>query len=406
MEKKYYNLTNPQNSIWLTNQMYANTAIGNICGTVLIEEKINFSILEKSINTFIQKNESFRIKLEHTNEGIKQYVSNYVPFNLEIRKLKTKEEVEKVEKELVSCIFPLTEALLFKFVAFEFPDGTGGFIMNAHHLIVDAWTVGITLNGIIEHYEYFIKKREEVPEKYPSYIDFINSEKEYTESKKYNKDKEYWEETYSVIPEIARITGPKQIIKDSCEAKRIEFNISKNTVEKINKSCKENKASLFTFFMAVYSIYVSRVSGLESFTIGTPILNRTNFNEKNTTGMFVSNIPFKCNIKNDISFSEYLLNIATTSMGMLRHQKYPYSDLLANLRKEEPTIPNLYDVVLSYQNIRSNKQTAKVKYHTKWNFNNCITDSLDIHIYDTDDTGSLYVAYDYRTSTYNEKDII
>ena len=225
MEKKYYNLTNPQNSIWLTNQMYANTAIGNICGTVLIEEKINFSILEKSINTFIQKNESFRIKLEHTNEGIKQYVSNYVPFNLEIRKLKTKEEVEKVEKELVSCIFPLTEALLFKFVAFEFPDGTGGFIMNAHHLIVDAWTVGITLNGIIEHYEYFIKKREEVPEKYPSYIDFINSEKEYTESKKYNKDKEYWEETYSVIPEIARITGPKQIIKDSCEAKRIEFNI-------------------------------------------------------------------------------------------------------------------------------------------------------------------------------------
>ena len=406
MNKHFYNLTNPQNSIWLTNQMYSNTAIGNICGTVFIDEKVDFSILEKSINTFVQKNDSFRLKLEHTDNGIHQYVSDFVPFKLEIKKIRSKEDVSDLEKELVSSPFPLSSSLLFKFVSFEFSDGTGGFIMNAHHLIVDAWTVGITLNGIIEHYEYFTKSRENIPDTYPTYIDYIDSEKEYIKSDKYIKDKEYWENLFKQVPEVARIPGSKQSLKDSVSANRIEFNISKDIVNKINEYCKANRASIFTFFMAVYGIYISRVSGLETFTVGTPILNRTNFTEKNTTGMFVSTIPFSYSLKPDLSFSEYLLSISTTSMGMLRHQKYPYSHLLTDLRKEDSSIPNLYDVLISYQNIRSNRQTANVKYHTKWNFNNCLADSLNIHIYDTDDTGSLDIAYDYREDIYSKDDML
>ncbi|MBR6034267.1 MAG: amino acid adenylation domain-containing protein [Clostridia bacterium] len=406
MEKQFFNLTNPQNSIWLTNQMYPNTPIGNICGTVFIDEKVDFSILEKSINTFVQKNDSFRIILEHTDNTIKQYVSDFVPFTLEKRKIKSEEDVSAIEKELVSCPFSLTGSLLFKFVAFELPDGTGGFIMNAHHLIVDAWTVGITLNGIIEHYEFFTGKREEVPEKYPSYVDYINSEKEYVDSEKYNKDKEYWENTFKTIPEVAEIPGSTHIVQDSFEAKRMEFNFPKDRVYKIGNFCKANKASIFTFFMALYGIYISRVSDLQEFNVGTPILNRINFNEKNTTGMFVSTLPFSYNIKNDLSFVEYLSNIAISSMGMLRHQKYPYSHLLSNLRKKDSSIPNLYNILISYQNIRSNRQTAKIKYHTKWIFNNCLIDSLNIHIYDTDDTGSLDIAYDYKTSVYTESDIL
>ncbi len=405
MVKQYYKLTNPQNSIWQTCQVFPNTSIGNICGTVFIDEKIDFSALEKSINKFIEKNDSFRLKIVINGDGPKQYVSNFVPFNIEVKKIESVEDVSKLEKALVSCPFSVVDNLLFTFVMFEFPNGEGGFIMNAHHLIVDAWTVGTALNGIIEHYEYFTDKRKDVSESYPSYVDFINSEKEYLESEKYNKDKEYWENAFKQIPECATITGSKQSISNSCEAKRMEFNVSKKYVEKINEYCKENKASLYTFFMAVYGLYINRVSALDDFTIGTPILNRTNFKEKHTTGMFVSTVPFKYNIKSDISFSEYLTYITTTSLGMLRHQKYPYSHLLAGLRETDSSIPNLYDVAISYQNIRSNKQTAKVKYHTKWNFNNCLADNLNVHIYDTDDTGSLDIAYDYRTSIYSENDI-
>ena len=52
MERKYYDLTNPQQSIWLTEQFYKDTAINHICGTVLLHEVVDFDLLKKAIETF------------------------------------------------------------------------------------------------------------------------------------------------------------------------------------------------------------------------------------------------------------------------------------------------------------------------------------------------------------------
>ena len=51
--------------------------------------------------------------------------------------------------------------------------------------------------------------------------------------------------------------------------------------------------------MGVISLYLSRVSGLDEFVIGTPVLNRGNFKEKQTTGMFISIVPFKVSLNYD-----------------------------------------------------------------------------------------------------------
>ncbi len=54
-------------------------------------------------------------------------------------------------------------------------------------------------------------------------------------------------------------------------------------MEKLNKICKENKISLFNFFMGIYALYIARISNLDDFVLGTPILNRSNFKEKHTS---------------------------------------------------------------------------------------------------------------------------
>ena len=80
--------------------------------------------------------------------------------------------------------------------------------------------------------------------------------------------------------------------------------------------------------MAIYSLYIGRVSNLDEFVIGTPILNRSNFREKHTSGMFISTVPLKITIDNDSTFLDFVSKIAQDSLAMLRHQKYPYQYLL------------------------------------------------------------------------------
>ena len=150
MRKEYFELTNPQKSIWLTNQMYPNEPISNICGCILIEEKVDFKALEKAINLFVKQNESFRIKI--TEKDAKQYVSDFEEFNVEKIKINSKEELKKLENKVACTPLNIVESLMFCFKMFELPNGQGGFIVNAHHLIVDAWGSGLVINRVIDNY--------------------------------------------------------------------------------------------------------------------------------------------------------------------------------------------------------------------------------------------------------------
>ena len=42
MEKKFYNLTNPQKNIWNMEQYYKGTAVNNIGGTVHLKKPVGF----------------------------------------------------------------------------------------------------------------------------------------------------------------------------------------------------------------------------------------------------------------------------------------------------------------------------------------------------------------------------
>ena len=407
MESNVYNLTNPQKSIWFTEQFYKGTPIENITGCVIVLEKLNLKALQKAINLFVKSNDSFRLKFTVKDDKPLQYLSSFSEFEIENVMVNTDEDIKDIENEMSNTPFEVLDNLLFSFKTFTFPDGHGGFVITAHHLISDAWTAGLVVNEIMDYYEKIINSQI-IDNQNPSYLDYITSEQEYLNSEKFNKDKEFWNEIFKTVPEVATI--PSINVENSnsslsCKAKRKQFVIPKETMNLINEFCKQNKASAFNFFMAVLAIYLSRVSSLDDFTIGTPILNRGNFKEKQTTGMYISTIPFRISINHKIPFAEFLSNISADFSKIFRHQKYPYQYLLEDLRKKDSSIPNLYNILLSYQNVRSNKQTSDINYESSWVGNNFISDDIDIHLYDMNDTGNINIAYDYLISKYSIDDI-
>ena len=227
------------------------------------------------------------------------------------------------------------------------------------------------------------------------------------QSQRFLKDKKYWTDLFEVIPEIAKIPGSvnSNSNNNDISALRKIYSLDKISVQKLNDYCKSHKISLYNFFMSIYAIYISKISGQEQFVIGTPILNRTNFKEKHTSGMFINVAPFKVNLNNSKNFNTFVKNIATDSLNMLKHQKYSYQCLLEDLRAKNKNIPNLYNILFSYQISNTQENSCDINYETDWTFNNCCSNDIDIHIFDLNNTGSLNIAYDYKTSLYTKQDI-
>ena len=407
MEQKKYPITNPQKNIYLIENFYKGTPVNNVCGTCIFHSVLNFELLKQALYMLIQNNDSFKMHLDIKHGEVFQYLDNSISYNIEIADITDMSEVDNIENEFQKKVYNVfSNENTFDIKIFRFPNNQGGYVIQIHHLFSDSWTLGLVAHKVAEYYNLLLNGQHELDsEKKFSYIDYIDDEITYKNSDKFKKDEDYWNSVFNTIPESATIYSKKNnsSSRTDCTAHRSKFNLDKTKLELINNFCKENNISIFNFLMSVYSIYLSKITGLQDFNIGTPILNRSNFAQKQTLGVFIGTLPLRFNIDLTDSFIDYSKKVAVNSLSLLRHSKYPYQTLLENLRAKQPDLPNLYNILLSYQITKTN--TDGYDYETRWAFNGNCPDDMQIHILDLNDYGSMDIYYDFKTAKYDETDI-
>lgn len=407
MNVKLYELSNPQKSIWYTEQYYKGTPINNIGAYVYFKECINFDILKQAVNEVVKSNDNFRLILKSENNKINQSLCNYVPFDIDIIEVSSEEDVIEKTKEFTKIPFNVENNLLFKFWLFRLPNNEGGVIINIHHLISDSWTLGLISKEIAKTYSEMMQNNYKYSKK-PSYLEYLEVEKEYLGSPRFNKDKDYWKEKFETLPEsISLPSSNNSIKKDTSNSSiRKQFKINENLFIKIKDFCTTYNISLYNFFMSIYSIYISKICNTNDFVLGTPILNRLNHTQKNTMGMFISTIPLRINLNCNLSFMDFIKNVGTNIMTSLRHQRFSYQDILQMLREGDSSISNLYNILISYQITKSVEDESNLNYSTNWINSNYLANELQIHLFDINDENTINIAYDYLIDKYNNQDIL
>lgn len=404
LNKDVYNLTNSQQNIWDTELFFSNSNLNNIGGYVFIEEKVNFNLLEKALCLYVKKNDALRLKIKLIDGIPYQYLEDFSPFNIDLISLNNINEVELLNEKIIKTPFSLIDSTLFSITMFKLPNGFGGFNATLHHLISDAWNMSLLINEIMNLYSSLMQNHEPDDSLNPSYIEYIVSQKDYLNSSRFKKDEEFWNSMFDKEPDISYISKKNRNELDTKSRRKI-FKLSNELYNEINALCRTFNCSIYTFFMSIYSLYLSKINNTSSPVLGTPVLNRSGFKEKHTSGMFISTVPFKVTLDLNNTFSQFLKDVALTQISIFKHQKYPYNKLLQNIKKKYNLSENLYDLVLSYQNARDDNKSSDIKYHSKWLEPGRILDSLEIHFYDMDNTGSIDIFYDYQLNKFSESDI-
>ena len=328
---KFYDLTIPQKSIYLTEEYATGSSVNLIGGNIIIDEPVNLDFLEKALNIFVKKNDAIRIRIHMENNKPMQYIIPYEPFTVRQVFIKSKKDLEDLSLQAVNKKFNFFDSKLFWFTLFKFEDNTGGLIVTFHHIISDAWTMSLFVDQVMDIYSKLIAGEIIDESENNSYLDFAKSEQDYLHTPRFQKDKEFWNNFFDSEPEPSLISDQKEKIIDTT-AKRKIYILDKELYSKLYAFCKEHNCSLYTFFMAIYSLYLARINNNDFSTIGTPILNRTNFKEKNTCGIFVSTQAFFMKMNYEETFTDFLREVLTNQMKFFRHQKYPYSTLLEDLK--------------------------------------------------------------------------
>ncbi len=389
----YFKLTTPQCNIWNLQKYYSDTAISNQCGAIFYEEKRDCALLKQALYEFVKSQSGMRLRFVEKTQPM-QYVSDIVE---EIPDLSfaTMQEYETYAKQFAKEPIGLTEKAMYRFVVIEV-ENHSGILVNLSHLISDAWTFSIMAKQVEQTYNALKTGQKDMCEE-ADYRDYIENEKTYLTSDKYQKDALYWNNKYMQQPEKTVMkTGIRQ--NHAIEANRYIKQLSVKLDHAIINYGKKYQITPAVLFETALMIYLAKINPENRrITIGVPILNRCNAKEKKIAGMFISTMPFTIDIENDVSVLDISKQITKGHMEIFRHQKYPYAEIVESLRKKYQFSDNLYDVMMSYQNA-----TTDIDARTEWYSNGYSEVPFVMHVDNRDGNGTHTITIDYQTSVFQD----
>ena len=379
--------------------------MNNICETVRIQGRFDIALLENALNLAVKLDPSLRIQITRLSDGtLVQFESPYVPSRFPVFDFSSTDEagISRFEEALARETMHLFESPLYYFAILRIGEQEGGFYLKTHHLISDGYSAVVLINRVTQAYLALLDGREPELEELPGYRYHVEEENTYLSSVSYEADRRYWKERMRNI-------GQPVSLRDSTSAEispvgnRVAFTLSETLSHKLDNFCRAHRIAPFAVFYMAILIYLGRVRSSVRVCIGSPVHNRRSAVDRKATGMFVNTLPFCSEFDENMTFEEMIGSLADEWLDLLRHQRFPFEDIVQEARTADSGLGRLFHIVLSYQDSWIYRaHDTMISFSGQWHYAGCQAEHICIHLTGRED-GSYQVSYDYLTQLFPQR---
>lgn len=399
-----YQLTHPQQRVWLVEKIYPDTSLHHLSGMSLKQGSIDFNALEQAVQAFIRQHDCTRLRFIEREHEVRQYIHPFEPFPVDRIDFSTEAEPEAafqswLDKRLHIKFMPGSENL-FYYALVRKDEGRAGLFFIYHHLITDGWSMSLMVNSIWDMYAVLTTGEDIADSRKESYLDYIASEQSYLSSSRFVKNQLFWNEKFKQLPQQFSVLSSLETA-----GSRTNFLIDPQTSSALREFVKEQGCSLNTFFVMLAALYIRKMTQRTDIVLGTPVLNRSGKKEKEMFGMFTSTMPYRTVVNDEAAIVDWMKTVNEELMKCYFHQKYPYELLMKEIGLKQLGYDNLFDLSVNYYNTRLKTEVNGDAVETTELYSGNQLYSLQVVIKDWLADGSLNLEFDYKRSLYDETEI-
>lgn len=361
-DKDYYPLSPAQRRLYISHELVSDNMSYNIPLVVVLEHHVDGKKLQDIFRQLIQRHESLRTSFIRTGGDLVQRVfpASHIDFQLEQYQLtgeieQNKEHEEQMVKDFMRP-FDLSHPPLIRGGLLQSAESRFIIMIDIHHIISDGVSMEIFKNEFMSLY-----RGEELPDLPIQYRDFSEWQNYLFSSGEMEKQRKFWLNVFREPQPLLQLPTdfPRQSIGD-ITGKMIGFNLDKERSIAVKELCKREEATAFIVLLAFYTIFMSRLSGVEDITCGTPTAGRRHSDLQHTIGMFVNTLALRNFPRSNLTFREYLKDVKQRTLEAFENEDYPFEDLVADVIKEKDNKVNpLFDVGFSSDNIEIHQSESQ-----------------------------------------------
>jgi acyl carrier protein len=416
--QEHYALSHAQKLLWVLDQTTPNMTAYNIPGACLFSKAFDRAAFRKTFDTMIKRHESLRTSFTVIKGEPRQKIHDQIDFVIHENDASGEgsqegEIIDRYIQQELEKSFDLTSGPLLRASLVRLPSQRHLFVFAIHHIIGDAWSIGVMLREILQLYAAY-SRGEENPLKplriqYKDYAAWYNM---LLDESAMEAHKNYWHSKLS--GDLPAINLPVDYVRTSVKTyagDKLTFTLSKEDSDTIRVFCNQHQASLFMFFLSAIKVLLYNYSGQNDIIVGSPISRRNHTELEDQIGLFLNNLVFRSKVDKGDSFTEFLQSVKETVLEAYEHQAYPFNELVEelNIERSENRSP-FYDVIVNMNNAdlaggkQELRELQKLTGMQEVEINDKIS-KLDLTFY-INDADNLFITTEYNTALFNPDTIV
>ncbi|MCP5050311.1 MAG: amino acid adenylation domain-containing protein, partial [bacterium] len=360
-EKEYYELSSAQKQFFFLQQL-DNTGISyNISFAFELSGKLDIPRVETAIQSLIRRHESFRTSFATVEGEPVQVVHDAVAFEIECfgrgepmcsplignnSGSRTGLPLQAIRDFIRP--FDLAVAPLVRVGVIQTAQDEHIVIMDMHHIISDDVTIGIFGAEFLPVY-----KGESLAPLRFQYKDYSRRQNDERNTPASDRHEAFWLAEFGAGEEIPLLNLPTDYPRPAVqnfEGSSIEFSLDPEETRSLKALALHEEVTLFMLMLALYNVFLSRVTNQETIHIGTSADNRRHPDLEHIIGVFLNTLVLRNQPEGEKTFLEFLADVKQRTIDAYAHQDYPYEDLIDALQPERNAGRNLlFDTMFNFQ---------------------------------------------------------
>jgi amino acid adenylation domain-containing protein len=289
--------------------------------------RVDVGVLRRAVGVVVARHEVLRSRFEVVGESVWQGVSG-VEVEVGVVEVVSGEVALRLALEEVGRPFDLGCGPLMRVGLF----GSGErwvLAVSLHHVVADAWSVGVLLGELSEAYGALVAGREVVlPVLAVQYGDFARWQRGVFEGGAGEVGLRYWEQRLRGLPALELPMDRPLPAVPSGRGDVVVGVLSEELAAGLRRVGRVHGVSLLAVLMTGFVVVLARYSGQDDVAVGTAVLGRSRPELEGLIGFFVNAVVVRSDVAGDPTLAELLGRVGEVVLEALDHQDVPFEKVV------------------------------------------------------------------------------
>ncbi len=360
-----------QQRLWFLYQLEGPSPTFNVQTAVRLTGLLDLEALEKSLSEMVRRHEILRTTFRTQHGEPYQHIEPPSRVRVPAFDLCAGSEVEQeveIQRLGISQFqepFDFEQGPLWRMCLLSLGPYSQVFFLTIHHIITDAWSMGIFLHELSALYQAY-RRHEPVPlpELHLQYADYAAWQRTWLAGDVLDTQLAYWQEQLADAPHLLNLpTDYPRPAMQSYRGAYLPIALPKALTERLKQLGQRTGTTLFMVLQTTFAMLLARYSGQADILIGTPIANRQLQELEGLIGFFINTLVLRNDLSGNPPFSQLLARVRQVVLGAYEHPALPFELLVEGLQPQRTLShsPLFQAMFVLYNNAEQDFELAGLK---------------------------------------------